>query len=151
MKNKKNHTKRPVSKSNSESHTVSQTARSIGIGIASSFIAAAVLTVLFSFAALCFKDPNKTVPLFAFLALSLASLTGGFISMKLNSSSFLLCGLLTGCGILIFCLFLSFVFKAPHASSGIVTVIAFRASIPIFSLFGSFIAMRKPKPRKRKH
>ena len=123
--------------------------KSVVIGSISSMLIAVILSFVLSAVALAFSDPNEVISALSLSALILASFCGGFITLKMNSSSALACGLITGTITLLFCVFLSFIFPKGDGTANALGVIVFRAVIPITSLLGAYVALSKPKPKRR--
>lgn len=142
MKNKKfrrNH--------ESSDPTVSRLIKSIAIGFASSMALAVALSFIFSAISMSFKDPNRLIVGGSLAALFISAFFGGFITAKVNSSSALLCGLITGALLLVFILFCSFIFKSEKSATGIINILAYRISVPVFSIIGAYSGLIKPKKR----
>ena len=123
--------------------------KSILTGTACSILTAVILSLVFSAVALAFGDPNAPVIAFSLSALIIASFLGGFVALKLNSSSALACGLITGALLLLLCVFCTFIFPGENSSSSAIGIIAFRVAIPVSSLAGAYIGLSKPKKKKR--
>ena len=123
--------------------------KSIILGATCAMLTAAILSLIFSATAMAFSDPNEAITAFSLFALIIASFWGGFVALKLNASSALACGLVTGTLLLLVCVFCTFIFPSNTADTGVGSIILFRSAIPIASSAGAYVALSKPKKKRR--
>ncbi len=125
--------------------------------VAKSFLivtgATLLLTVLLSLALYATADPNRYIAPMSLSILFISSLLGGFVSVKQNKSSALLCGLVYGGMLLVLTLVVSLFFDNSYSSEySLIMSIGLRGIAVALSILGAFIGSgRKKKPSfKRK-
>ena len=122
--------------------------RACGIGVLTALLSLALLAVILSAIALLYDDPNKLLFPLSVVALCVSSAVGGFIGAKKASLSPLLSGIFIGILLLVVYMFLSFVLKAPRASS-FIHILSFRLSVPVMSTLGAYLSVKRS--HKKKH
>ena len=117
----------------------------IAIGIS------AILAIVFSYILYKTPDPTSYLTPIALSVLYISALLGGFISVRLNRGSALLCGLVTG----VLLLAVAFILSLPinpslSADHSIMEAVSLRVVVIICSITGAFIGISKPSPDKKR-
>jgi putative membrane protein (TIGR04086 family) len=125
------------------------------IGALIAIAISAVLAIVFSYILYKTADPTRYLTPVALSVLYVSALLGGFIAVRFNSGSALLCGLVTGVLLIAITFIFSLLVKQSLSSDhSAMDAIALRATIPVCSIIGAFIGNSKPssdKKRRKNH
>ncbi len=111
----------------------------------------AVMTLVLSVAVYSLADPGRYITPVSFCILYISSLFGGFLSVKFNRGSALLCGLLSAAMWLVTMLLLSLFFSGAYsADRSLGLSVGLRGVLALLSVLGAMIGTYKGTQKKRK-
>lgn len=96
-------------------------------------------------------DPDKVMPIAAFLIVYTVFAMCGFAAVKLNGTGALKCGLISGGMLLLFMLVISLFFKRNYSSGyTLIQAVLIRAGALFMSVIGGYAGIYKRPSRRRK-
>ena len=108
------------------------------------------LLLVFSLIAYFYTDPNTLILPLALAGAGLTALIGGVVTVRIHGRSALICGLLIGCLLTSLMMLLSLFFTQEGAGYSTGTSCLLHAAIPVLSVTGAYLGLKKSAPKRRR-
>ena len=118
-------------------------------GVLAAIVSSAVLLLVLSFIAYTRADPDSYVPIFAGIALYVSAFICGFVAVKKNRESGLLCGLVSGTIFTVLIVALSLAMRTSDAGGSSLKWVMYLVVLGI-SILGGVVGVPSGKAKRNK-